>query len=322
MPKLFVMRNAVLTLVFFVATAMAAKAQRFTLLPQVGFENSKTSISYNKESFSPIGCKFSPNASLRLDYATKKGHGLFLGMTTSRSAVEYKFSDPETGMTSYTATAADMQLRFEGGYQFSSKPIYFNKSKASSTKTNSTSKTSTAKKSCGTVSKTSCSRPTESYSRCGSSKQKTTTQKNVAKGGWVRIQPSVGMGFVPTDQSGIEAKMENGQQLYQYTAGAWNTAVLGGLGFEFGKNKTRLLTLSLNYLKGLGNMDEQTLTAVSGTKTTTTTMSSKSSAWNLRVGIPFTLGSTKATKSAQKQEVKKKECIRYSVPSYRCRTMM
>ena len=76
------MRNAVLALLLFVATA--ANAQRFSLLPQVGFENSKTSISYNnKEYFSPVGGQFTPQASLRLDYTSKKGHGLFLGMTNS-----------------------------------------------------------------------------------------------------------------------------------------------------------------------------------------------------------------------------------------------
>ena len=318
MPKLFVMRNAVLAILLFVATAGAANAQRFSLLPQVGFESSKTSISYNnQEYFAPTGVKFSPQASLRLDYTSKKGHGLFLGMTSSRNAVEFNFIDPETGMTNYTATTADMQLRFESGYQFSSKPIYFNKSKASAAKT-----TSTAKKSCGPVAKTSCGKSTEkSYSRCGSSKEKTTPQKNVAKGGWVRIQPSIGMGFIPTDQSEIEAKTQNGQQVYQYTAGEWNTAVLGGMGFEFGKNRTRLLTVSLNYLKGLGNMDQQTLTTVSGSKTTTTTLASKSAAWNLRVGIPFTLGSSN-NKSTPKQAVQKKECIRYSMPVYRCRTIM
>src|SRR5688572_15875020 len=309
MPKLFVMRNAVLALLLFGATAGAAQAQRFSLLPQVGFESSKTSISYNKQGyFVPTGVKFSPQASLRVDYTSKKGHGLFLGMTSSRNAVEFNFADPETGMTNYNASPADMQLRFESGYQFSSKPIYFNKSKASTAKTSST-----ANKSSGSVSKSSCGRSTEkSYSRCGSSsKQKTTTQKNVAKGGWVRIQPSVGMGFIPTDQSEIAAKTQNGQQVYHYTAGEWNTAVMGGLGFEFGKNKTRLLTVSLNYLKGMGNMDEQTLTTVAGSKTTTTTLASKSAAWNLRVGIPFTLGSS-TTKTAQKQSVQKKEYIRYS----------
>ena len=41
------MRTAALTLLSFVAFGYAAKAQKFSLLPQVGFENSKTKIQYN-----------------------------------------------------------------------------------------------------------------------------------------------------------------------------------------------------------------------------------------------------------------------------------
>ena len=319
MLKLFVMRNAALTLLLFVTLASATNAQRFSLLPQVGFESSKTNVSYNnQEKFSPLGTRFSPQASLILQYASKKGHGLFAGIASSRNAVDYQFSDPENGMTQYSATEADMQLRFEGGYQFTFKPIYFNNSKSSSSKTSSGSST---KKSCGSAAKSSssCGKPETTYSRCGSSKQK-TEQKNVAKGGWMRIQPSVGMAYIATDGPDIVAKTQNGQQVYSYPAGGWNTAVMGGLGFEFGKNKTRMLTVNVNYLKGLGNLDDQTMTTVSGTKTTTTTLSSSSDAWSLRIGIPFTLGSSSAKTSAAKQETKKKDCFRYySAPSYRCR---
>src|SRR5688572_717277 len=98
------MRTAVFTLFILVAFMYAANAQKFSLLPQVGFENSKTSVSYNDlRYFAPEGVKFSPQASLRLNYASKKGHGFFVGGSTSRSVVLYSFNDPENGMTNYSA---------------------------------------------------------------------------------------------------------------------------------------------------------------------------------------------------------------------------
>jgi hypothetical protein len=99
------MRNATLTILCFVAIGYAANAQRFSLLPQVGFENSKTKISFNDlRSFSPLGIKFSPQPGLRLNYSSKQGHGFFLGAASSRSIVSFSFSDPENGMNSFIAT--------------------------------------------------------------------------------------------------------------------------------------------------------------------------------------------------------------------------
>ena len=146
--KTFVMRTAAFTLVFFVAFCYAANAQKFSLLPQVGFENSKTKIRYNDlPSFAPAGVVTSPQVGLQLTYKIKSGHGLFLGAASSRSIVPYSFSDPETGMTNYTTTTGDMQLRFESGYQFSSKPLFFKKSAKGSTQ--ATENKMTEKKSCG-----------------------------------------------------------------------------------------------------------------------------------------------------------------------------
>lgn len=307
------MRTAALTLLCSVAFTMVTKAQRFSLLPQVGFENSRTLVSYNDASgFSPIGIKFSPQASLRLAYATHKGHGFFFGINSIRNSVSYEFSDPETGMSSFKANSGDMKIGFEGGYQFNTRKIQFRPSRAS---TSSRTAESSSGKRCGSYTRTSCRSSSAYSSRCGSSDRKST-----AKQSWVRIQPSVGMGFLPTSTSGIVTKTRNGQTTYEYEAGNWKTAMLAGAGFEFGKNNTRLFTVSLNYFKGLGNLDKQTLTTVSGTKTTTTTLSSKVSGWNLRVGIPFTLGGSNNS-SRQMTEKKKADCMQYRI-QYRCRTTM
>src|SRR5215510_1450001 len=123
------MRAATFTLICFVAFGYAANSQKFSLLPQVGFETSKTNVSYNNQPyFSPLGVKFSPQASLRLNYASKAGHGFFFGLASSNSVVSYSFANPETGMTNYVATSDDVQLLLEGGYQFNSKKISLGKS--------------------------------------------------------------------------------------------------------------------------------------------------------------------------------------------------
>jgi hypothetical protein len=306
------MRTAALTFLGLVAFTCVVNAQRFSLLPQVGFENSRTSLSYNDAAyFSPLGVKFSPQASVRLSYSSRMGHGLFLGMATSRNQVAFSFLDPEAGMNDFTATAADMKLRFEGGYQFNSKKISLKNTRSSS---RTQASRSTQSRGCGSYSKSSCKPSTYSASRCGSK------SKTVSKQSWVRIQPSLGLGFMPSVSNGIASKMQSGQIKYEYTAGDWRTAILAGAGFEFGKGNARLFTVGLNYFRGLGNLDDVSMTTVNGSKTTTTTLSSKVSGWNLRVGIPFTLGKAASAKKSQ-VEKKKTECrqMQYKI-QYRCRT--
>ena len=84
-------------------------------------------------------------------------------------------------------------------------------------------------------------------------------------------------------------KTEGGQTTYEYRAGNWNTAFTAGMGFEFGRNKQRLMNVSVNYFTGIGNMGKQTITATSGTKTSVANLESSASGWNMRIGIPFTL---------------------------------
>ncbi|HLG40554.1 MAG TPA: hypothetical protein VI461_12840 [Chitinophagaceae bacterium] len=303
-----------LTMLCIIALGYAANSQRFSLLPQVGFENSKTGIRYNDlRSFSPNGIKFSPHASLRLNYSSKQGHGFFVGVASSRSLVSFSFSDPETGMNNFTATTGNMQLRLEGGYQLNSKPISLGKSKQAAAKQESSS--NEAKKSCGSYSsRSSCTKGNRSSSHCSGKANKNTTTTS-----WVRLQPSVGLGFIPGIKSDVITKTQGGQTVYQYNAGNWNTALMAGAGFEFGKGKTRQFTVSVNYLKGLGNLSDQTITSTSGVKSITTTLSSAVSAWNLKVGIPFTLGSSNTAKhkTEKKKAEKKYSCGQYRI-IYRC----
>ena len=314
------MRSVVLSGLFIVS-ALAMNAQKLSLTPQVGFENSRTSVNYNNlGSFAPLGGEFNPQVSLRLDYKCKQGFGPYIGASTSRSGVLYSFNDIENGMNAYVATKANMQLRMEAGYQFTTKPIFFNKAKQSA----STSKTkSPGKSSCGSYSyRSSCSR--SSYSRSGHCQSKSSVAKkaqNKNKGGWVRLQPSMGIGYIAAPNTDIVTKTQGGQTAYEYRAGNWNTAFLTGMGFEFGRNKQRLLNVSINYFKGIGNMNTQTVSNESGIKASYATLESKASGWNMRVGIPFTLAEKNSGKQKTANKAKKTNCcdkmrIEYK---YRCR---
>src|SRR6476659_7570146 len=108
------MRTATLITIVFVAMSYATTAQKLTLLPQAGIENSRTTVQYNGlASFLPAGEVLSPYLGVRMDYTFKQGHGLFAGIATSHSVVSFNFSDLETGMKAYHASPGDMKLRFE-----------------------------------------------------------------------------------------------------------------------------------------------------------------------------------------------------------------
>ena len=304
-------------------------AQKLSLTPPVGFENSRTSITYNNlQSFAPLGGEFNPQVSLRLDYKFKQGFGPYLGVSTSRSGVLYSFSDLENGMNVFTATKANMQLRMEAGYQFTTNPILFNKAKPSGT---SSSKARSANKSsCGSYTyKSNCSKNYSSRSSHFQSKNSTARKvvrkdsfgENKNKGGWVRLQPSVGIGFIPSPNTDVISKTQGGLTTYEYRAGNWNTALTTGMGFEFGRNKQRLLNVSVNYYSGIGNLGKQTISAVSGSKTSVANLESNSSGWGLRVGIPFTLAEKKPAKAKSHSRTKKTGCsdrIKTEY-KYRCR---
>src|SRR5437763_4523218 len=143
------MRPATLFLCLFVVSGFAANAQ-FSLTPQMGVEDPTTKVSFNNGSyFSPLQAQLSPRLALKVDYKFKQGHGVFLGVATSRSAVEYSFTSPESGMTQYTAMMGDMQFRVEGGYQFSTKPIFFKKQGVSKSNSTPALSTNTQHRNCG-----------------------------------------------------------------------------------------------------------------------------------------------------------------------------
>lgn len=310
------MRTAALTLLSFVAFGYAAEAQKFSLLPQVGFENSKTRMRFNDlSSFSPAGLVFSPQASLHLRYRSKAGHGAFAGVASSRNTVPVSFTDPERGMNSFTSSTGKMQVRLEAGYQFTSKPIYLDRKNISPSKI--ITQTTTQKKTCGTYSyRSHCSKNKSSSTE---NKSVTQTQKSkINPGSWMRLLPSLGMGFIPGTNETLLTKNQNGTTAYEYRAGNINTAVMAGMGFEFGKNNKSLFTVNVNYLRGLGNPAKEEISSMNGTKAVTTHLNSSVSGWNLRFGIPFTTGAKKTNikQQVQQTQIQKPQCRKYQV--YKC----
>jgi hypothetical protein len=312
------MRCPVLIAVF-AGITLTANSQ-FTILPQAGFENSNTKISYNNlPYFSPL-TQMQPKFGLRADYKFKNGFGPFAGISTSRPLVGYSFTDPEKGMTEYSASMGNMQAQLQAGLQYTSKPIFFKKQ-------TSASKTSSAKTVETTTSNHSyysgCTR-NYSYSGCGAKKSSTAekTEKSKAQDkGWsLRLQPSAGLGFIPSNVEDLVVTPAGTQNNYTYNAGNNKTTLLTGMGFEFAKNEKRLFTLSVNYFKGLGD-NATSFTSESGGKTTTTMLNSKLSGWGATLGIPISFTKKPKTAATPKVEQKPKyDCQRYKMECrYRCR---
>ena len=288
----------------FVIFGYTTNAQ-FTILPQLGLENSRTSLEFNElSSVSQNGAKL-PQAAIRLDYKFKKGHGPFVGIATSRSIAKFNFSNPETG-DAYKASKGNTQLRLEGGFQVSTKPLYFKKSASANKSSKAQYQKNTVRKSCGNY---------IVRNSCGSKTNKATAAKTKDKGSWVRIQPSLGVAYIPsTPSSEIEIKSQGAQTRYEYNAGNWKTALISGVGFEFGKNALSKFNVSINYVKGMGDL-EKSITTESGNKLTTTNLESEASSWNLRMGIPITLNKKKPVAVKQpvieKSYKEEKKCGQY-----------
>ncbi|HET9825750.1 MAG TPA: hypothetical protein VFP87_10455, partial [Chitinophagaceae bacterium] len=221
-------------------------------------------------------------------------------------------NDPENGMTSYHASTDKTQLQLQGGLQYSSKPIFL---KQKNTSNPSTKPASEKTSSCQSY-YSGCSH----YSSSCCHKQTPGQDSKSRKQAWaVRIQPSAGFAFMPSSRPNLVTEIVNGQPSYTYNAGNLKTALLTGVGFEFAKNKSRILTLSVNYFKGIGN-NETTFTTQSANKTTTTTLNSKMSGWTAAIGIPISFSKRPASVSQTSKEHKTiYDCQHYRVEHhYRC----
>ncbi len=282
-----------LILPLFALITYASNAQ-LSIVPQVGVETFRTTIkSGDFSSFSPLGQQFTPSLAVRMAYTSRSGQGAFFGVATSSPAVDFKFTNPQNAQTSYTASASGLQLRLEAGYQFTSKPITIGKPVYKNNYAGKNGQKNSAAKQNG-CSRSMCSRMKNSqsdYKKAAAGKMKQDNRL------YMRIKPSLGLAIVPTG-SRMETETKGGQTVYSYRAGL-NTALIAGTAFEFGSRNQAKLLVSINYLKGLGN-NTQTVTNNEGSKTTSTAFSSKTSGFNINVGIPFSF--SKKTKIIQNRQ--------------------
>ncbi|HEX6432063.1 MAG TPA: hypothetical protein VF008_30435 [Niastella sp.] len=276
------MRKAALAGLVFVACGIATNAQ-LSVTPRVGIEKASTCVKYNNTScISPMGSNFSPQVGLRADYLFNKTHGPFVGASTNRSMVTYAFTNPETGDKEFTASQGDWRLRLEAGYQVSSKPISLGK-KATQPAVNAS-----------VAAQNPCAARKMMLANAAAA---AAPKKQVMN---LRIQPYAGMAFIPNPQTAIISTNRSNETVYQYNAGNWTSAVITGVNFAFAKGSTNKFVIGVQYLAGLGNMSEETLTTALENKQLNTQLSSSTSVWNVTVGMPlsFSRPKTAAIKSA------------------------
>lgn len=275
------MRKAALLFVIAV-WVYAAKAQ-FTLQPRLGFESPLTKISYDNSSFHKVASQSLPQVGVRADYQFKKGLAPYVGVFTHRPLVNYGFNDPKAGMTAYNATSGHLQMQLQAGLQYSTKALTLGKKKSVKTNQQKVSET-----------RSSCYR---SYQGCRKTSQEQGS-KQQANNWSLRLQPSAGLGYIP---SGKEDMQYGGTSAYRYNAGNLKTELMTGLGFEFAKNKKPVITLAINYFKGLGN-NETMLVTEAGGKPVNTLLRSKFSGWNAAIGIPVSMAKRPKTTTATKPQ--------------------
>jgi hypothetical protein len=280
------MKSLLLAATLMLATATFSHAQ-LSILPQAGFEQSRSSLRYNALSASAINTT-NLRASLKADYRFKSGHGPFINIGTSPGPVNFSFGNEGSLLRQEAVVSNKLRLRIESGYQYTSKPIRLGKSKptAGIKAARPASANTYPKKSCGA----SSYRP-----HCSASSTKALS-KPVNKALSMRLQPSLAVAYVP-------AAAENYKQTtagFDYNAGNWKTAVVPAIGFEFDKGNQRLFTITAFYTRPMG-MKGETVTSYSGNKPVVTAINPKAATWGLTAGIPISIG--------KKQNINKQRAI-------------
>jgi len=283
------MKSTLLTAVLLLAAGAVTNAQ-LSFLPQVGFEQSRTSLNYNSLYTGEVNGYF--KKALKTDYRFKGGHGPYISLGTSPAPMSFSFTNTGSLIEGLQAAKNNLQFRIETGYQYTSKAIQFTKGRSATASPTSeaSNEMATQKKSCGS----------STYkSSCGNKRKSSRT--NFANGGLnMRLQPSLGLAYIPSTDPGI-TETANG---FQY-ASAWKTAIVPAMGFEFANGRQRFLTLTIFYTKPLGMKDES-FTAFSGSKAITTNISPTTSTWGITAGVPFSFVKSNASKTKKV----KKECQR------------
>jgi len=252
-------------LIFF--TGYTARAQKITLLPQVGVQFIKSKLEYaTLASINNRYLHLNPYVGFRLMYQTKKGCGPFAGIANGNIGYSYELFLPATiDMNVYDLHRSSSMVdvwRFELGYHWNTKPIYFKK-----------------------IWDNHVSR--EDFANL--------KQKGLS----VRIQPLIGLAYQKINEIGPGGATSglNGAYITEEdipTGKSGNFAIVAGLGFEFGRNDKRKFTLSFNYVRGIGLSAYRTkLTIDTPSANYKGLLGSNGTGFNITLGIPLTLWSKK-----------------------------
>lgn len=195
----------------------------------------------------------------RFLYQGKNGHGPFAGFAIGAAGYSYELFYPSgTSMNAYdhrrSSGTTDL-WRMELGYHWNSKPLYFKKVWDNHI----------------------------SGQDLAAMKQK----------GWsVRLQPLIGAAYhLVNDEGRWVESTQNGvliREEYLQTNRKGNFALIGGLGFEFGKNDKKRFTLSLNYIRGLGqSITRSKLTINTSSGNYEGLLGSNGTGFTVMVGVPI-----------------------------------
>ena len=189
-------------------------AQRAVFIPQVGVQTFRSDVSSNSplqgyKAYSPL----SPTIGGRLMYISKKGHGPYIGFHVGDLTISSYDSTRRlsTGKTLY---------RYEAGYQWLSKPIYFKRI----------------------------------WENDVSREQFENLER---KGLAVQLQPSIGAVYT-RGTAGTNSYSLSGTN-YAESAYRGNIGINTGLGMIFSNNGKSFLSLSVNYSKGFGDLYKSNL---------------------------------------------------------------
>ncbi|MEO7983907.1 MAG: hypothetical protein ABI688_07490 [Bacteroidota bacterium] len=287
------MRRSIFAMLCLVIVTMTASSQ-LALVPSFGIESARPMVSVNNNSFiMPPSSQLRPQAGIRLDYKFKTGHGIFAGLSTSNTSIAFNFTSPELSGVSYFTNRPATQLRLEGGYQFTTKPLVF-KNNAPAKRSCQQRRSCCSRTGSSLIKRPGCGMSMQRSSCCQSSHSAKAKQVEKRSMLSVRFQPQVGMAYIPSVKNDFETSLKAGQLTYTYNAGNYNTALLAGVGFEFAKGRNKIFQVNVQYLKGVGNLDNTTLTTNAGTKSTETNFASRVSAWKLSIGVPLSFSKSRS----------------------------
>ena len=238
-----------LSSLFFVQIMLA---QSVVLLPSAGFQTTLSTV----EGSSPVlstNRQYQTNfsGSLRAYIDNKKGHGFFIGISTANNGISIKSYDNPYSFGKMTSSSTVPRIEF--GYQFLTKPIYFN-------------------------------------SILNNEIEKNSVKFN--KGLFFQLQPMVGLGYnILSNQGGSGSTGGGTSTLKEINSGGGNFSFLTGGNLYIGKNGKQWFFISGMKNWNFGNPSAQaTFSSQYNGNTYQNNIKSYGSGTSFSIGVPIRIG--------------------------------